>query len=80
MPLILASCRYWVDYETHLVEESLTETVDLSFLKTSVKNFSTNISEDVHFSLTPSQVTSSIPIGWFWNVFPRRIFQNSETE
>ncbi|ELK15425.1 Putative G-protein coupled receptor 97 [Pteropus alecto] len=49
--------RYWVDYETHLVEESLTETVDLSFLKTSVKNFSTNISEDVHFSLIPSQVT-----------------------
>ncbi|XP_023386432.1 adhesion G protein-coupled receptor G3 [Pteropus vampyrus] len=52
--------RYWVDYETHLVEESLTETVDLSFLKTSVKNFSTNISEDVHFSLTPSQLPMQV--------------------
>lgn len=59
----------------------MTETVDLSFLKTSVKNFSTNISEDVHFSLTPSQVkTSLIPIGCFWTVFPRHIFQNSERE
>ncbi|XP_015442391.1 adhesion G protein-coupled receptor G3 [Pteropus alecto] len=52
--------RYWVDYETHLVEESLTETVDLSFLKTSVKNFSTNISEDVHFSLIPSQLPMQV--------------------
>nr|KAF6408859.1 adhesion G protein-coupled receptor G3 [Rousettus aegyptiacus] len=52
--------RYWVDYETHLVEESMTETVDLSFLKTSVKNFSTNISEDVHFSLTPSQLPRQV--------------------
>lgn len=37
------------------------EKIDLSFLKTFVSNFSTNISEDLHFSLTPSQV-KNIPI------------------
>ncbi|KAM5207103.1 adhesion G protein-coupled receptor G3 [Hipposideros larvatus] len=48
--------RYWLDYEIHVVERSLKEKVDLPFLKTFVKNFSTNISEDLHFSLTPSQI------------------------
>ncbi|XP_066204694.1 adhesion G protein-coupled receptor G3 [Saccopteryx leptura] len=48
--------RYWLDYETHLVEGSLTDTVNLPFLKTSVMNFSTNISEDLHFSLNPSEI------------------------
>lgn len=35
--------------------------MDLPFLKTFVKNFSTNISEDLHFSLNSSQV-KNIPI------------------
>ncbi|XP_066874629.1 adhesion G protein-coupled receptor G3 isoform X8 [Kogia breviceps] len=52
--------RYWLNYEIHLVEKSLTETVNMSFLTTLVKNISTNISEDLHFSLTPSQVPKQV--------------------
>lgn len=56
-----ASCRYWLDYENYLVEGSLEKAMNLSFLKALVKNVSTNISDDLYFSLTPSQVKSSPP-------------------
>ncbi|XP_074170920.1 adhesion G protein-coupled receptor G3 [Rhinolophus sinicus] len=52
--------RYWLDYETHLVESSTEEKMDLPFLKTLVKNFSTNISEDLHFSLNSSQIPTQL--------------------
>lgn len=41
------------------MEGSLEKAMNLSFLKALVKNISTNISDDLHFSLTPSQVKSS---------------------
>ncbi|XP_033700984.1 adhesion G-protein coupled receptor G1 isoform X2 [Tursiops truncatus] len=52
--------RYWLNYEIHLVEKSLTETVNMDFLKALVKNINTNISEDLHFSLTPSQIPKQV--------------------
>ncbi|KAB0393166.1 hypothetical protein E2I00_014978, partial [Balaenoptera physalus] len=52
--------RYWLNYEIHLAEESLTETVNMGFLMALVKNISTSISEDLHFSLTPSQVPKQV--------------------
>ncbi|XP_036688335.1 dynein regulatory complex subunit 7 isoform X3 [Balaenoptera musculus] len=52
--------RYWLNYEIHLAEESLTETVNMGFLTALVKNISTSISEDLHFSLTPSQVPKQV--------------------
>ncbi|KAB1274214.1 Adhesion G protein-coupled receptor G3 [Camelus dromedarius] len=58
--LILALCRYWLNFEIHLVEESQTETVNMSFLNALVKNISTDISEDLHFSLTPSQIPMQV--------------------
>ncbi|XP_036296183.1 adhesion G protein-coupled receptor G3 [Pipistrellus kuhlii] len=48
--------RYWLDFETYLVEGRLRETVDLPFLKAVVKNVSTSIEGDLHFSLSPSQI------------------------
>uniref|UniRef100_A0A673V073 Dynein regulatory complex subunit 7 n=1 Tax=Suricata suricatta TaxID=37032 RepID=A0A673V073_SURSU len=47
--------RYWLKYEFYLVENQ-TEIVNMSFVKAVVQNVSTNISEDLLFSLTPSQV------------------------
>ncbi|XP_077754415.1 adhesion G protein-coupled receptor G3 [Canis aureus] len=47
--------RYWLKFEDHLVE-SQSGIVNMSFLKAAVQNVSTNISEDLLFSLTPSQV------------------------
>ncbi|XP_023492831.2 adhesion G protein-coupled receptor G3 isoform X2 [Equus caballus] len=52
--------RYWLNYEIHLVEESVTDTVNMSFLKSFVKDISTNISEDLHFSLTPFQIPTQM--------------------
>lgn len=52
--------RYWLNYETYLVENSPNKPVDLPFLKTSLKNVSTNISEDLHFSLSPSQIPEQV--------------------
>ncbi|XP_023582546.1 adhesion G protein-coupled receptor G3 [Trichechus manatus latirostris] len=52
--------RYWLDYETHLVENSLTEIVNMSFVKTLVQNFSTDTSDDLYFSLTPSQIPRQV--------------------
>ncbi|XP_057566814.1 adhesion G protein-coupled receptor G3 [Hippopotamus amphibius kiboko] len=51
---------YWLKYEIHLVEDILVETVNMSFLTALVKNISTNISEDLHFSLTPSQIPKQV--------------------
>lgn len=56
LPLPPAPCRYWLDYETYLVEGRLRETVDLPFLKAVVRNVSTSTAGDLHFSLSPSQV------------------------
>ncbi|XP_077607356.1 adhesion G protein-coupled receptor G3 isoform X1 [Crocuta crocuta] len=47
--------RYWLKYEFYLVENQ-TKIVNMSFVKAVVQNVSTNISEDLLFSLTPSQV------------------------
>uniref|UniRef100_A0A8C0LZQ9 Adhesion G protein-coupled receptor G3 n=1 Tax=Canis lupus familiaris TaxID=9615 RepID=A0A8C0LZQ9_CANLF len=47
--------RYWLKFEDHLVE-SQSGIVNMSFLKAAVQNVNTNISEDLLFSLTPSQV------------------------
>ncbi|XP_077607359.1 adhesion G protein-coupled receptor G3 isoform X4 [Crocuta crocuta] len=46
--------RYWLKYEFYLVENQ-TKIVNMSFVKAVVQNVSTNISEDLLFSLTPSQ-------------------------
>lgn len=70
-----APCRYWLDYETYLVEKSLRETVDLPFLKAFVKNVSTGIAEDLHFSLSPSQVKRPAPADWLWPVSPGMAFR-----
>ncbi|KAK2085132.1 hypothetical protein P7K49_036432 [Saguinus oedipus] len=51
--------KYWLNYEAHLVEEGLTEKVNMSFLKALVQNLSTSTTEDLYFSLKPSQVKSS---------------------
>ncbi|XP_049720450.1 adhesion G protein-coupled receptor G3 isoform X1 [Elephas maximus indicus] len=52
--------RYWLDYETHLVENTLIEIVNTSFVKTLVHNFSTDTSDDLYFSLTPSQIPRQV--------------------
>lgn len=38
------------------------ETVDMPFVKALIQNISTDISEDLQFSLTPSQVTSILMV------------------
>ncbi|XP_004744314.1 adhesion G protein-coupled receptor G3 isoform X1 [Mustela putorius furo] len=47
--------RYWLKFEYHLLENP-TSIVNMSFLKAAVQNISTHISEDLFFSLMPSQV------------------------
>lgn len=61
------------------MEKTLVETVNMSFVKAFVKNINASISEDLHFSLTPSQVKSppSLLAGSGPNLL-RHIFQNSE--
>ncbi|XP_025745008.1 adhesion G protein-coupled receptor G3 isoform X2 [Callorhinus ursinus] len=51
--------RYWLEFEHHLLE-SQSGIVNMSFLKAAVQNVSTNISEDLFFSLTPSQVPGQV--------------------
>ncbi|XP_035973425.2 adhesion G protein-coupled receptor G3 [Halichoerus grypus] len=51
--------RYWLKFEYHLLE-SQSGIVNMSFLKAAVHNVSTNISEDLFFSLTPSQVPGQV--------------------
>ncbi|KAM5297409.1 adhesion G protein-coupled receptor G3 [Glossophaga mutica] len=53
--------RYWLDYENYLVEGSLEKATNLSFLKALVKDVSTNISDDLLFSLSPSQIPGQVP-------------------
>ncbi|XP_064437275.1 adhesion G protein-coupled receptor G3 isoform X2 [Mirounga angustirostris] len=50
--------RYWLKFEYHLLE-SQSGIVNMSFLKAAVQNVRTNISEDLFFSLTPSQSNRS---------------------
>ncbi|XP_037671517.1 adhesion G protein-coupled receptor G3 isoform X2 [Choloepus didactylus] len=52
--------RYWLNYESHLVENSLMETVNTSSVKSLVWNFNTNTSEDVLFSVMPYQIPRQI--------------------
>ncbi|XP_057348799.1 adhesion G protein-coupled receptor G3 isoform X2 [Manis pentadactyla] len=54
--------RYWLKYETYLVEKTLVETVNMSFMKAFVKNVNTSISEDLYFSLTPSQIPRQVAV------------------
>lgn len=65
-------------FEYHLLE-SQSGIVNMSFLKAAVHNVSTNISEDLFFSLTPSQVKSSPSLlAGSGSISFRHIFQNSE--
>lgn len=48
--------RYWLNFETYLVERSQMDTLNTSFLTALVKSINTSVSEDLYFSLTPSQV------------------------
>uniref|UniRef100_A0A8C8XCM2 Adhesion G protein-coupled receptor G3 n=1 Tax=Panthera leo TaxID=9689 RepID=A0A8C8XCM2_PANLE len=57
--------RYWLKYEFHLVENQM-GIVNTSFLKAVVQSVSTNISEDLFFSLTPSQNMTFSCV--FWDV------------
>ncbi|XP_004395889.1 PREDICTED: probable G-protein coupled receptor 97 [Odobenus rosmarus divergens] len=50
---------YWLEFEYHLLE-SQSGIVNMSFLKAAVQNVSTNISEDLFFSLAPSQVPGQV--------------------
>ncbi|XP_058135928.1 adhesion G protein-coupled receptor G3 [Dasypus novemcinctus] len=52
--------RYWLNYESFLVENSSEKTVNMSFVKTLVQDFSTDISEELHFSLIPDEVPKQI--------------------
>ncbi|XP_078214413.1 adhesion G protein-coupled receptor G3 isoform X1 [Callithrix jacchus] len=52
--------KYWLNYEAHLVEKGLTEKVNMSFLKALVQNLSTSTTEDLYFSLKPSQIPRQV--------------------
>ncbi|XP_008066214.1 adhesion G protein-coupled receptor G3 [Carlito syrichta] len=52
--------RYWLNYETHLVEQSSTEQVNTSSVKALVRNFRVDNAEDLYFSLKPSQVPRQV--------------------
>lgn len=54
---------YWLDLEIFLVENHLLEVGNTSFLKASVKNISTSITEDLHFSLVPSEIPRPVAAG-----------------
>ncbi|EHB00664.1 Putative G-protein coupled receptor 97 [Heterocephalus glaber] len=51
--------RHWLHYESYLVENSL-ETVDRPFVKSLVQNISIDTSEDLLFSLKPSQIPRQV--------------------
>ncbi|XP_047384868.1 adhesion G protein-coupled receptor G3 [Sciurus carolinensis] len=69
LPLGGVSCnvenleRYWLHYELYLVEKSMAERVDMPSVKALVRNLSTDISEDLLFSLKPSQVPRQVMTG-----------------
>lgn len=54
--------RYWLKYESYLLENSM-ETVDLPFVKALIQNISTDVSEDLLFSLMPSQIPKQVMQG-----------------
>lgn len=56
--------RYWLNYESYLLENSM-ETVDMPFVKALIQNISTDVSEDLLYSLMPSQI-------------PRQVMQDEE--
>ena len=67
--------RYWLNFETYLAERSQTDTLNTSFLTALVKSINTNVSEDLYFSLTPSQVkTPPSPLVGSGPTFLRHIF------
>nr|XP_012805324.2 adhesion G protein-coupled receptor G3 isoform X1 [Jaculus jaculus] len=55
--------RYWLQYEVYLVGNNALETVDMPSVKALVQNFSTDISEDLLFSLEPSQIPRQVMKG-----------------
>ncbi|XP_048211464.1 adhesion G protein-coupled receptor G3 [Perognathus longimembris pacificus] len=52
--------RYWLHYESYLVERSSMEIVNMPFVKALVQNVSTDLSEDLLFSLKSSQVPRQV--------------------
>uniref|UniRef100_M3XZL7 Adhesion G protein-coupled receptor G3 n=1 Tax=Mustela putorius furo TaxID=9669 RepID=M3XZL7_MUSPF len=71
--------RYWLKFEYHLLENP-TSIVNMSFLKAAVQNISTHISEDLFFSLMPSQFPSEVgewqePHVEGWKL-PRSLFES----
>ncbi|XP_052023342.1 adhesion G protein-coupled receptor G3 isoform X2 [Apodemus sylvaticus] len=54
--------RYWLNYESYLLENSM-ETVDMPFVKALVQNISTDVSEDLLYSLMPSQIPRQVMQG-----------------
>lgn len=67
--------RYWLNFETYLVERSQMDTLNTSFLTALVKSINTSVSEDLYFSLTPSQVkTPPSPLVGSGPTFLRHIF------
>ncbi|XP_032743863.1 adhesion G protein-coupled receptor G3 isoform X1 [Rattus rattus] len=54
--------RYWLNYESHLLENSM-ETVDMPFVKALIQNISTDVSEDLLYSLVPSQIPRKVMRG-----------------
>ncbi|KAL6084417.1 hypothetical protein STEG23_029171 [Scotinomys teguina] len=54
--------RYWLNYESYLLENSM-ETVDMPFVKALIQNISTDVSEDLLFSLIPSQIPRQVMQG-----------------
>ncbi|OWK16564.1 hypothetical protein Celaphus_00004169 [Cervus elaphus hippelaphus] len=54
------SVRYWLNFETYLVEKSQMDTLNTSFLTARVRSINTSVSEDLYFSLTPSQILKQV--------------------
>ncbi|XP_069848766.1 adhesion G protein-coupled receptor G3 [Dipodomys merriami] len=52
--------RYWLRYESYLLEKNIVGTVDMPFVKALVQNVSTDISEDLLFSHKFSQVPRQV--------------------
>ncbi|XP_040838574.1 adhesion G protein-coupled receptor G3 isoform X2 [Ochotona curzoniae] len=70
---------YWLNYEKYLVQNS-EHRVDLPFVKAVVQSFSTNTTEDLNFSLKPSEVPRRVMKGENKPLvgvrFPKSLFRN----
>ncbi|KAM4833734.1 adhesion G protein-coupled receptor G3 [Thomomys bottae] len=55
--------RYWLYYESYLLNKNSMGTVDMPFVKALVQNISTDISEDLLFSLKSSQIPRLVAKG-----------------